>query len=101
VAWGATVGGAGVVVDQDGVVVTLRYARQPKTLPSPGQLVLDIGPTAISLRRQRDAVSNVRAGVAVRPQLRQLLLDVSSQKDDPAHSVLTRPPHGARHVFGL
>jgi KaiC/GvpD/RAD55 family RecA-like ATPase len=70
-----TVGGTGVVIAQEDTVLTLSYPRKPKNLPSVGELVLDIGPARAALARQRDAVINVRSGIAVRPQLRELLLD--------------------------
>ncbi|GLI00954.1 hypothetical protein Pa4123_62300 [Phytohabitans aurantiacus] len=72
---GRPVGGPGVVVAQDDTTITVAYPRKIKSLPPTGELALHIGPTAAALRRQRDAVVNVRAGISVRPQLRQLLLD--------------------------
>lgn len=69
------VGGAGVVIAQEDTVLTLGYQRKPRNLPSAGELVLDIGPARAALARQRDAVVNVRSGIAVRPLLRDLLLD--------------------------
>jgi hypothetical protein len=72
---GGLVGGPGVVIAQDDTTVTLAYPRKIKSLPHTGELARHIGPTAAALRRQRDAVVNVRAGISVRPQLRQLLLD--------------------------
>ncbi|WP_148083641.1 bifunctional serine/threonine-protein kinase/DEAD/DEAH box helicase [Micromonospora sp. Llam0] len=72
---GRLVGGPGIVVEQEDLIITVAYSRKVKGLPSTGELVLHIGPTAAALRRQRDAVVNVRAGISVRPQLRQLLLD--------------------------
>ncbi|WP_144127956.1 AAA domain-containing protein [Catellatospora sichuanensis] len=74
---GKPVGGPGVVVAQDDSTITVAYPRKVKSLPPVGDLALHIGPTASSLRRQRDAVVSVRAGISVRPQLRQLLLDPS------------------------
>lgn len=72
---GQLVGGPGVVVEQDDTTVTLAYPRKIKSLPSTGELARHVGPTAAALRRQRDAVVSVRAGISVRPQLRKLLLD--------------------------
>jgi AAA domain/Protein kinase domain len=69
------VGGSGVVIVQEDTVLTLGYQRRPRNLPSVGELVLDIGPARAALARQRDAVINVRSGIAVRPLLRELLLD--------------------------
>lgn len=69
------VGGTGVVISQEDTVLSLSYPRKPKNLPSAGELVLDIGPAKAALARQRDAVVKVRSGIAVRPQLRELLLD--------------------------
>ncbi|MCK2240985.1 MULTISPECIES: bifunctional serine/threonine-protein kinase/DEAD/DEAH box helicase [unclassified Crossiella] len=69
------VGGAGVVIAQDEDVLTLGYQREPRNLPTAGELVLDIGPARAALARQRDAVVSVRSGIAVRPLLRELLLD--------------------------
>src|SRR5262249_25138246 len=45
--------------------------------------------TAAALRRQRDAVVNVRAGISVRPQLRQLLLDPTRIAVPAAHAIET------------
>jgi hypothetical protein len=72
---GKLVGGPGVVIEQDDTTVTLAYPRKIKSLPRTGELARYVGPTAAALRRQRDAVVNVRAGISVRPQLRTLLLD--------------------------
>ncbi|RNH98227.1 hypothetical protein EEZ25_27065 [Micromonospora aurantiaca] len=72
---GRLVGGPGVVIKLDDTTVTLAYPRKIKSLPGTGELVRNIGPTAEALRRQREAVVNVRAGISVRPQLRRLLLD--------------------------
>lgn len=72
---GHLVGGPGVVIAQDETTVTLAYPRKIKGLPGTGELARYVGPTAAALRRQRDAVVNVRAGISVRPQLRKLLLD--------------------------
>jgi hypothetical protein len=72
---GQIVGGPGVVIAQDDSTVTLAYPRKIKSLPRTGEIARHIGPTAAALRRQRDAVVNVRAGISVRPQLRKLLLD--------------------------
>lgn len=69
------VGGTGVVIAQEDTVLTLAYQGKPRNLPSSGELVLDIGPARAALARQRDAVINVRSGIAVRPVLRELLLD--------------------------
>ncbi|WP_228834564.1 AAA domain-containing protein [Nocardia abscessus] len=69
------VGGTGVVIAQEDTVLTLSYPRKPKNLPSEGELVLDIGPAKTALARQRDAVIKIRSGIAVRPLLRELLLD--------------------------
>ncbi|MDQ3576053.1 MAG: AAA domain-containing protein [Actinomycetota bacterium] len=71
------VGASGVVIAQEGHVLTLGYQRKPKNLPNTGELVLDIGPARAALSRQRDAVINVRSGIAVHPPLRELLLDPS------------------------
>lgn len=71
------VGGSGVVIAQEDIVLTLSYPRKPQNLPSAGELVLDIGPARAALTRQRDAVVNVRSGIAVRPLLRELLLDAT------------------------
>jgi len=68
-------GGVGVVIAQEDTVLTLAYQRKPQNLPAAGELVLDIGPAKAALARQRDAVVNVRSGIAVRPLLRELLLD--------------------------
>lgn len=70
-----SVGGTGVVVAQEDTALTLSYSRKPKTLPPAGELVPDIGPAKAALARQRDAVIKVRSGIAVRPYLRELLLD--------------------------
>jgi hypothetical protein len=74
---GQLVGGPGVVIAQDDTTVTLAYQRKVKGLPPIGELARHIGPAAAALRRQRNAVINVRAGISVRPQLRNLLLDPS------------------------
>nr|WP_274542856.1 serine/threonine-protein kinase [Rhodococcus opacus] len=71
----APVGGPGVVVQQDDHGVTLAYPTKVEKIPPRGDLVLDIGAARAALRRQREAVVNVRSGVSVRPQLRQLLLN--------------------------
>ncbi|MER6828837.1 AAA domain-containing protein [Streptosporangium sp. NPDC000563] len=72
---GRPIGGPGVVIEQDDTTVTLAYPRKIKSLPRTGELARHIAPTASALRRQREAVVNVRAGISVRPQLRTLLLD--------------------------
>ncbi|MEV4175659.1 AAA domain-containing protein [Nonomuraea sp. NPDC049709] len=72
---GRPVGGPGVVIAQDDTTITLAYPRKIKSLPPSGELARHSAPTASALRRQREAVANVRAGISVRPQLRSLLLD--------------------------
>ncbi|WP_067481883.1 AAA domain-containing protein [Actinomadura hibisca] len=72
---GRPVGGPGVVIEQEDTTITLAYPRKIKSLPHAGELARHIAPTASALRRQREAVVNVRAGISVRPQLRTLLLD--------------------------
>ncbi|MFF5291922.1 serine/threonine-protein kinase [Paractinoplanes globisporus] len=72
---GRIIGGPGVVIAQDESTITLAYPRKIKNLPTAGELVRHVAPAAAALRRQRDAVTNIRAAISVRPQLRQLLLD--------------------------
>lgn len=72
---GRIVGGPGVVIAQDESTITLAYPRKIKNLPAAGELVRHIAPAAAALRRQREAVTNIRAAISVRSQLRQLLLD--------------------------
>jgi hypothetical protein len=72
---GRPIGGPGVVIAQDDTTITLAYPRKIKSLPPSGELARHSAPTASALRRQREAVVNVRAGISVRPQLRTLLLD--------------------------
>ncbi|WP_255433242.1 AAA domain-containing protein [Amycolatopsis sp. WAC 01375] len=68
-------GGAGVVVAQEGKTVILAYPQRPTNVTSVGDLVLDTRASRAALRRQREAVLNVRSGIAVRPQLRDVLVD--------------------------
>ncbi|MFI5591168.1 AAA domain-containing protein [Amycolatopsis sp. NPDC051758] len=67
--------GSGVVVAQEGKTVILAYPQRPSGVPRTGDLVLDTRASRAALRRQREAVLNVRSGIAVRPRLRELLVD--------------------------
>ncbi|MFE0025102.1 AAA domain-containing protein [Amycolatopsis sp. NPDC059021] len=67
--------GSGVVVAQQGKIVILAFPERPTAVPRTGDLVLDTRASRAALRRQREAVVNVRSGIAVRPQLRDLLVD--------------------------
>lgn len=67
--------GSGVVVAQEGKTVILAYPQRQMDVLTTGDLVLDTRASRAALRRQREAVLNVRSGIAVRPQLRDLLVD--------------------------
>ena len=71
------VGGVGVVVAQDDDILTMRYEVESPKLPHTGELVVFTGASRTALNRQRDAVVNVRAEVAVRSELRRLLVEPS------------------------
>lgn len=66
--------GTGEVVDQEDTRISLRSTRNFRTLPREGRLEIALGPTKIALQRQRDAISAVREGTALRPDLRDLLI---------------------------
>ncbi|TNC17496.1 hypothetical protein FHE66_10175 [Georgenia sp. 311] len=68
--------GWGEVIDQDGDHLTLLGSRLTN-LPQNAVLVPHIGPSEVSLARQRDAVGAVKNETNPRPHLRKLLLDPS------------------------
>ncbi|HTO01997.1 MAG TPA: AAA domain-containing protein, partial [Microthrixaceae bacterium] len=68
--------GWGEAIEQGSDSVTLLGQRWAN-LPKGATLVPHIGPSEISLARQRDAVTSVKAGTSTRPDLRQILVDPS------------------------
>ncbi|TCO33389.1 protein kinase-like protein [Kribbella steppae] len=78
--------GWGEVIDQDGETLTLLGSRL-KSLPESASLVPHIGPSEVSLARQRDAVTAVNAGTTLRPDLRQILLDPSTNAE-PSRAIV-------------
>ena len=75
--------GWGEVIDQDGEHLTL-LGQRLKTLPDSATLVPHIGPSEVSLARQREAVTSVKAGTTPRPELRDVLLDPSVNAEPEA-----------------
>lgn len=67
--------GTGEVVDQSGDRISLRSPRNFRSLPRRGSLAISLGPTQKALQRQRDAIAAVRHGTAIRPELRDILVD--------------------------
>lgn len=75
--------GWGEVIDQDGETVTL-LGHRLKGLPDAAALVPHIGPSEISLARQREAVTAVMTSTTSRPELREILLDPqTNSKPEP------------------
>lgn len=68
--------GWGEVIDQDGDHLTLLGSRLTQ-LPQSAALVPHIGPSEVSLARQRDAVTSIKNETNAQPRLRSLLLDPS------------------------
>lgn len=68
--------GWGEVVDQDGETLTL-FGERLRNLPASASLYPHIGPSEISIARQREAVSAVKAGTTPRADFRNILLDPS------------------------
>ncbi|UVT26251.1 AAA domain-containing protein [Rhodococcus pyridinivorans] len=77
----------GEVIDQSGVELTLLSSRPLTSLPKSATLVPYDAPSAISLSRQRNAVTAVRNGATPGPDLRSVLLDPSSSSTPEAEIV--------------
>jgi serine/threonine protein kinase len=72
----------GEVIGQGSSTLTILLSRFPREIPEQGQLAPNLGATQVAHDRQVEAVERIRDGAAVRPDLRELLID-------PA---LIRPP---------
>jgi hypothetical protein len=70
--------GHGEVIDQDSDTVTLLSRRQLTNLTLSATLVPYDAPSAVSLGRQRNALLNVKNRTAPGPDLREILIDPSS-----------------------
>ena len=66
--------GTGEVIDQAVDRITLRSARNFRTIPRQGRVEIALGPSRIALQRQRDAINAVREGTSLRPDMRALLI---------------------------
>jgi hypothetical protein len=71
--------GWGEVVDGDESTVTL-FGKRHTALPPAATLVPHIGPSEVSLARQREAVTAIKAGTNLRATLREVLLDPSANE---------------------
>lgn len=65
----------GEVIAQNSDEITVRSHRPFPALPDRATLAPYLGPTQVALQRQMDAVSAIKNGTAVRPDLREIILD--------------------------
>jgi serine/threonine protein kinase len=80
--------GHGEVIDQDGDQVTVLSSRPLVGLPATATLVPYDRPSAISLNRQRNAVLAVKSGTTPSPDLRNVLVDPTSNAEPSAPEVV-------------
>ncbi|MFF9074523.1 AAA domain-containing protein [Streptomyces sp. NPDC014872] len=79
----------GEVTAQTEDTLVIRFARPDNTLPGRGVLLPFLGPSQSAINRQRDALTNVAAGQAANPVLRQIIDDPTSITSQPPTDVTT------------